>query len=156
MNKNIVCYFSASGITKKVAEKLSVMTNSNLFEIAPVKEYTNKDLDWHDNNSRSSIEMNDDRCRVQIKNKLENIDDYENVIIGYPIWWGLAPRIINTFIESVNLANKKVYLFATSGGSGINESLSNLRRKYPNINFVSGKILTENITNNDITSWLGE
>lgn len=156
MEKTIVCYFSASGTTKKVAEKLATMINSNLFEIVPVSEYTSNDLDWNNQNSRSSVEMNDDKCRVQIKNKLEDINDYENIIIGYPIWWGLAPRIINTLLENTNLENKKIYLFATSGGSGIDMSMNNLKKEYPNLNFVSGMRLSENMTNEEISSWLGE
>lgn len=155
MEKMIICYFSASGTTKIVAEKLSSITNSNLFEIEPVDEYSEKDLDWQDKNSRSSIEMSDVTSRPEMKDKLENIEDYTKVLIGYPIWWDLAPRIINTFIEHTNLNNKKVYLFATSGGSGIEESVTDLRRTYPNINFVRGKRLNETITNDEILSWLG-
>ena len=151
----IICYFSASGTTKIVAEKLSSITNSNLFEIKPVDEYSEKDLDWQDKNSRSSIEMSDVTSRPEMKDKLENIEDYTKVLIGYPIWWDLAPRIINTFIEHTNLNNKKVYLFATSGGSGIEGSVTDLRRTYPNINFVRGKRLNETITNDEILSWLG-
>ncbi len=155
MEKMIICYFSASGTTKIVAEKLSSITNSNLFEIKPVDEYSEKDLDWQDKNSRSSIEMSDVTSRPEMKDKLENIEDYTKVLIGYPIWWDLAPRIINTFIEHTNLNNKKVYLFATSGGSGIEGSVTDLRRTYPNINFVRGKRLNETITNDEILSWLG-
>ena len=155
MEKMIICYFSASGTTKIVAEKLSSITNSNLFEIKPVDEYSEKNLDWQDKNSRSSIEMSDVTSRPEMKDKLENIEDYTKVLIGYPIWWDLAPRIINTFIEHTNLNNKKVYLFATSGGSGIEGSVTDLRRTYPNINFVRGKRLNETITNDEILSWLG-
>ena len=155
MEKMIICYFSASGTTKIVAEKLSSITNSNLFEIKPVDEYSENDLDWQDKNSRSSIEMSDVTSRPEMKDKLENIEDYTKVLIGYPIWWDLAPRIINTFIEHTNLNNKKVYLFATSGGSGIEGSVTDLRRTYPNINFVRGKRLNETITNDEILSWLG-
>lgn len=155
MEKMIICYFSASGTTKTAAEKLSSITNSNLFEIEPVDEYSEKDLDWQDKNSRSSIEMSDVTSRPEMKDKLENIEDYTKVLIGYPIWWDLAPRIINTFIEHTNLNNKKVYLFSTSGGSGIEGSVTDLRRTYPNINFVRGKRLNETITNDEILSWLG-
>ncbi len=154
MEKAIICYFSASGVTKNVAKKLSEIINGDLFEIKPIKEYTEEDLDWHNKNSRSSIEMNDNTSRPEIKDKLDNIEDYNTILIGYPIWWDLAPRIINTFIENTNLTNKKIYLFATSGGSGIEESLNNLRRDYPNVNFVSGKRLSENITSNEISYWL--
>ena len=156
MSKKLVCYFSASGVTKKVAEKLSTIVDGDLFEIKPLLEYTTKDLDWHDKNSRSSIETADITSRPAIKDKLDNIEDYETIFIGYPIWWDLAPRIINTFIESVNLEKKRVYLFATSGGSGVNASLDSLRDEYKNINFVSAKLLTENVKEEDVSSWIGE
>lgn len=156
MDKKLICYFSASGVTKNTSEKLASLVNGNLFEIKPVKEYTARDLDWQDKNSRSSLEMADSSSRPEIKDKLNDIENYDTVFIGYPIWWDQAPRIINTFIESTNLENKKVYLFATSGGSGIDISLKRLRNEYPNINFVGGKRLSGNITSNEIFSWLGE
>ncbi len=154
MNKTIICYFSASGITKNVALKISSIINGDLFEIKPLEEYSNEDLNWNNPNSRSSIEMNDSSVRPRMKEQLTNIDNYNTVIIGYPIWWDLAPRIINTFIESINLENKKVYIFATSGGSSIEGSLNNLRKTYPNINFVNGKRLSTNIDSNEISFWL--
>lgn len=154
MNKTIICYFSASGITKNVALKISSIINGDLFEIKPLEEYSNEDLNWNNPNSKSSIEMNDSSVRPRMKEQLTNIDNYNTVIIGYPIWWDLAPRIINTFIESINLENKKVYIFATSGGSSIEGSLNNLRKTYPNINFVNGKRLSTNIDSNEISFWL--
>lgn len=156
MNKTIICYFSASGITKNIAEKLSSVINADLFEIKPVNKYTLEDLDWNDKNSRSSIEMTNNNSRPEITDKLDNIENYNIVLIGYPIWWDQAPRIINTFIKSINLENKKVYLFATSGGSGINDSVDTLEKEYPNINFINGKLLSKNITSEEITSWLGD
>ena len=156
MDKKLICYFSASGVTKNVGEKLAALVNGDLFEIKPVREYSIEDLDWQNNNSRSSLEMADSTSRPEMENKLDGIENYETILIGYPIWWGLAPRIINTFIESTNLENKKVYLFATSGGSGIENSIAKLRQEYPNINFISGKRLSGNITSDEISSWLGE
>ena len=154
MNKTIICYFSASGITKSIAEKLAFLVNADLFEIEPLDKYTIKDLDWQDKNSRSSLEMKSANTRPEIKDKLDNIQDYDTVFIGYPIWWDLAPRIINTFIENTNLENKKIYLFATSGGSGIDTSVINLRKEYPKINFISGKRLSANINEEQISSWM--
>lgn len=154
MSKSIVCYFSASGVTKNVAERISLIINGDLFEIQPLDKYTDKDLNWHDTKSRSSIEMSDSSCRVALKEKLKNVDDYDVIIIGYPIWWDLAPRIINTFIESINLAEKKVYLFATSGGSRIDNSVAVLKREYPNINIISGKLLSKYTPNEEIKNWL--
>lgn len=156
MKESIVCYFSASGTTKQIAEKLSSVINSDLFEILPVDVYTSEDLNWNNSNSRSSIEMKDSSCRVEIKNKLENMDNYKNIIIGYPIWWDLAPRIINTFIESNDLIDKNIYLFATSGGSSINGSVNNLKKQYPNINFVNAKLLTGYMSTDELSSWLNK
>ncbi len=154
MNKNLVCYFSASGVTKEVAERLVSITGGDLFEIEPMDKYTDDDLNWYDKNSRSSLEMASDDSRPEIKDMLDSIDEYNTILIGYPIWWNLAPRIINTFIESVNLDNKRVYLFATSGGSGIRGSLDDLRKKYPNINIIDGRLLSRNMDENEILSWL--
>ncbi len=156
MDKKLICYFSASGVTKNTSEKLASLVNGNLFEIKPVKEYTARDLDWQDKNSRSSLEMADSSSRPEIKVKLNDIENYDTVFIGYPIWWGLAPRIINTFIENTKLENKKIYLFATSGGSGIEMSINNLKNEYPSLNIISGKRLSGNITNDEINSWLGK
>lgn len=154
MNKILVSYFSASGVTKDVAEKLSKYLNCDLFEIEPVKKYTSEDLDWMDKNSRTTIEMQDKNCRVEIKNKVANINEYETVIIGFPVWWYTAPRIINTFIEENDLTNKKVYIFVTSGGSSFGGSLKNLRGEYPNINFVNGARFNSSISEEDIKKLL--
>lgn len=142
MNKILISYFSASGVTKSVASKISANLNGNLFEIVPQEKYSDEDLDWHNSNSRSSVEMNNDTIRPKILNKIDNIFDYDTILIGFPIWWDLPPRIINTFIEENNLTNKKVYVFATSGGSTISNSFNYLKHTYPNINFINGKLLS--------------
>lgn len=142
MNKILISYFSASGVTKSVASKISATLNGDLFEIVPQEKYSDEDLDWHNSNSRSSVEMNNDAIRPKILNKIDNIFDYDTVLIGFPIWWDLPPRIINTFIEENNLTNKKVYVFATSGGSTISNSFNYLKHTYPNINFINGKLLS--------------
>lgn len=149
--KQLVCYFSASGTTKLVAERLSNIISADLFEIKPVNIYTMADLNWNDKNSRSSLEMEDSASRPAILNKID-ISEYDTIYLGYPIWWGLAPRIINTFIENENLEDKKVYLFATSGGSFIENSVSALKGEYPNINFISGKLLNQNFKEDEISS----
>ena len=156
MNKKLICYFSASGNTKKIAEQLAKIVGGDLFEIKPLEDYTAKDLDWQDKNSRSSLETADSTSRPAIKKTLNSIEDYKTIFIGYPIWWDLAPRIINTFIESINLENKKVYLFATSGGSGVSASLDNLKDEYKNIDFISAERLSESVSRDEIRSWLGE
>ena len=141
MKKSLVVYFSASGVTHMVANELKDVLDGDLFEIVPENKYTSMDLDWTNKNSRSTIEMHDDASRPKILNKLTSIDAYENIFIGYPIWWDLPPRIINTFIEENDLTNKNIYLFATSGGSDIQESFNYLKNKYPNLHFINGKLL---------------
>lgn len=152
--KRLVCYFSASGITKTVASMIAEFTESDLFEIEPVQKYTEADLDWHDENSRSSIEMKNKNSRPQIKNKVDNILDYDEVIIGFPVWWYTAPTIINTFIEENDLSNMRIYVFVTSGSSTVDGSFTDLSKKYPNLDFVSGKKLNRNIEKEDILEWL--
>ena len=138
----LVSYFSASGITKEYAIKLSNKLNCDLFEIEPAIRYTSEDLDWENAESRSSVEMKNKSYRPKIKNKVDNIDKYDTVFIGYPIWWYTAPTIINTFIEENDLTGKKVYLFATSGSSSVEQSLIDLKNTYKNIDFVGAKRIT--------------
>lgn len=154
MNKILICYFSATGKTKVVAHNITKVIGGDLFEIVPSIKYTENDLDWEDKTSRSSIEMDNINSRPEILNKVENIDDYNNILIGYPIWWYTAPRIINTFIEENNLKNKKIYLFATSGGSGIEKSLSDLKDTYKDLNFISAKRFSGNEDANTYLNWL--
>ena len=139
MSKILVSYFSASGVTKGVAEKIATVVGGDLFEIEPVDKYTEEDLNWMNKQSRSSIEMSDKSFRPAVKNKKENLDEYDIVIIGFPVWWYTAPTIINTFIEENDLVNKKVYIFVTSGGSGYEKSFDDLRNSYSKLNFVRGK-----------------
>ena len=154
MNKVLVSYFSASGVTKRVAEKISAAINSDIFEIEPKTKYTSEDLDWTNKQSRSSLEMSDKNSRPAIVNKVENIDNYDTVIIGFPVWWYTAPTIINTFIEENNLKNKKIYIFVTSGGSSETGSIKDLKEKYPNLNFISAKRFTGNESIDDYKNWL--
>lgn len=115
MSKKLVAYFSASGVTKKVGEKLAEVSGADLFEIKPSALYTNADLNWMNKKSRSSVEMADPSSRPEIAEKLDNMADYDTVIIGFPIWWYTAPTIIKTFLESYDFSGKKIALFATSG-----------------------------------------
>ena len=154
MNKVLVSYFSASGVTKRVAEKISAAINSDIFEIEPKTKYTSEDLDWTNKQSRSSLEMSDKNSRPAIVNKVENIDNYDTVIIGFPVWWYTAPTIINSFIEENNLQNKKIYIFVTSGGSSEEGSIKDLKEKYPTINFISAKRFTGNESIDDYKNWL--
>ena len=153
MNRKLICYFSCSGNTKKVAENIKEIVDGNLFEIEPVDLYTEEDLDWTNDNSRSSLEMKDKNCRPKIKNKLENLEYYDTIILGFPIWWYTYPSIISTFLEENDLSGKKIYVYATSGSSTVDSAYNNLVNNYPNLNFISGIRLTPN-SNEGIDDWL--
>lgn len=140
-NRILVAYFSATGTTARSAEKLAEVTGGELYAMTPVEPYTSADLNWQDKGSRSSVEMNDPKARPAIREGKKNIADYDVVYIGYPIWWNLAPRIVNTFIESHDLKGKTVIPFATSGGSSISNSASALKKAYPELNWKEGKLL---------------
>ena len=154
MNKIIICYFSATGTTKRVALELKEILNADTFEIEPATKYTNADLDWRDENSRTTTEKNDDSIRPEIKNKLNNLEEYTKVIIGFPVWWYKEPNIIDTFIEENDLTQKDVYVYVTSGGSSCAGSLKHLKEKYNNINFISGKTFNSNISREEILDWI--
>lgn len=152
-NKTLVVYFSATGTTAAAAEKLAQVTSGELYAITPAESYTSADLDWHDKQSRSSVEMNNSKSRPAIKEEKKNMADYDVVFIGYPIWWNLAPRIINTFIESHELKGKTVIPFATSGGSSIVNSVTVLKKTYPELNWKEGKLLNR-MNESDIREWI--
>ena len=156
MEKILICYFSASGVTRRVAERIGVAVNGTIFEIEPVDKYTERDLDWTDNQSRSSVEMNDKTIRPAIVRKVDNIDDYDKIIVGFPVWWYTAPAIIDTFFEEIDFSDKDIYLFVTSGSSSADKSFKDLQVKYDKINFVSAKRFTGNEKIEDYESWLME
>ena len=137
MSNVLVAYFSASGVTKGVAEKIADENGYDIFEIVPEEIYTPADLDWTDKNSRSTIEMNDKSFRPPITETCD-VSRYDTVVIGFPVWWYTAPSIINTFIESVDLTGKTIKAFCTSGGSGIDKCVSDLQASYPELNFSKG------------------
>lgn len=139
--KVLVAYFSATGTTKSVAEDLAKVMDATLFEIEPKVPYSPADLDWKDSTSRSSVEMHDLNSRPEIKNKVQDIAQYDVVFLGYPIWWYVAPTIVNTFIEENDLKGKTVYCFATSGGSPIGPCVDALKKQYPDINWQEGRLL---------------
>lgn len=153
MNKKLVVYFSCSGETKKVGEYIQSTLGCDIFEIVPEELYTDKDLDWEDKTSRSTLEMNDKSSRPSIKNKIDNIEEYDTIYLGFPIWWYTAPRIINTFLESYDFTNKKVILYCTSGGSSIDSTYNDLKNAYPNITFIKGERLSIN-NKEEINSFL--
>lgn len=150
--KTLVAYFSATGVTKGAAEKLAEVTGGDLYEIQPEVPYTDADLDWQDKQSRSSVEMADLSSRPAIKGKVENLDDYDTVFIGFPVWWYTAPTIINTFIEANDLKGKTVVPFCTSGGSSIKKSAEDLKKAYPDLNWKEGKLLNR-IPKEDLETW---
>ena len=129
--KKLVAYFSASGVTAKLAKALASATDADLFEIKPVTPYTSKDLNWMDKTSRSTIEMQDKSSRPEIAEKIPNLADYDTVFLGFPIWWYVAPRIINTFVESYDFTGKTLVPFATSGGSGMGKTNEKLAPSCP-------------------------
>ena len=139
--KTLVAYFSATGTTARAAKALAEVSGGTLHEIVPEKAYTSADLDWHDQQSRSSVEMNDPKSRPALKAYRTDLSAYEVVFIGYPIWWDAAPRVINTFIESHDLKGKRLIPFATSGSSGIEESVKALRKSYPELKWSDGRLL---------------
>ncbi len=139
--KVLVAYFSASGTTKAVARQLAEVAGADLHEIKPEKPYTDADLDWQDQQSRSSVEMHDKNSRPAITAKLPNMQDYDVVYLGFPIWWYTCPTIINTFMESYDFQGKTVIPFATSGGSSIKKACADLKAAYPNVNWKEGKLL---------------
>lgn len=141
MSKKLVAYFSASGVTKAAAERLAKAVGADLFEIKPKTPYTKADLDWTNKNSRSSVETNNPNCRPEIAEKLLDISGYDTVFIGFPIWWYVAPKIIDTFVESYDFSGKTLVPFATSGGSGMGRTVDVLKKLCPSANWKSGKVV---------------
>ena len=139
MSKKLVAYFSASGVTEKMAKTLAEVTGADLFEIQPVVPYTTADLDWMSKKSRSSVEMSNPDSRPEIGNKIPDMGQYDTVFVGFPIWWYVAPTIINTFLESYDFTGKKIATFATSGGSGMVKTDSILKKCAPNADWKEGK-----------------
>ena len=154
MSRKLVAYFSASGVTAKVAENLSEAIGADLYEIAPAVPYTKADLDWTDKNSRSTIEMNDPASRPAIDGKRDNMEDYDTVFVGFPIWWYVAPTIINTFLESYDLTGKTVIPFATSGGSGMGKTNEKLQPSCPNAKLLEGKLFYANVSKAELAAWV--
>ena len=152
MGKILVTYFSASGVTKGVAEKLAKTSGGDLFEIQPVQKYTDADLNWMNRNSRSSVEMADRNCRPEIKSKTD-ISKYDYIFVGFPIWWYREPSIIDTFMESYSFSDKIVIPFATSGSSGIGEAPSNIQKLAPKAKVLPGKRLSANVSENELAGW---
>ena len=153
MSKILVSYFSASGTTRRVAEKVAATINGDLFEIEPKEKYTEEDLNWTNKQSRSSIEMNNN-VKPEIANKVSNLDEYDTICLAFPIWWYKEPTIIDKFLEENNMSGKKIYVFVTSGSSTIDSTYKSLQNNFPNLNFVSGKRFTGNELETEYKSWI--
>lgn len=151
--KKLVAYFSASGVTKNAAERLAKAAGAHLFEIKPALSYTSADLDWTNKKSRSSVEMNNPNSRPEIAERLPNMEDYDTIFIGFPIWWYVAPTIINTFIESYDFSGKTIIPFATSGGSGMGKTVEVLKPLCPNANWIKGKMLN-GVSDSELENWV--
>ena len=157
-NKALVVYFSATGTTKGVAERLAGAIGADLFEIKPAQAYTAADLNWRDKQSRSSVEMADRASRPAIASAAPSLADYATVFVGYPIWWYREPSIIDTFVESnaAALAGKTIVPFATSGGSGMGDSTANLQKLAPKAKVVEGKRFRASVSAEDLRKWASE
>ena len=154
MSKKLVAYFSASGVTQKAAERIAKISGADLFEIKPSVPYTKKDLDWTNKNSRSSVEMKNPDSRPEIANKIPNINEYDTIFIGFPIWWYVAPTIIDTFIESYDFSGKIIIPFATSGGSGFGKTIEILKAlASKEAKWKDGKLMN-NISETELKNWI--
>ncbi|MCD8189404.1 MAG: flavodoxin [Clostridiales bacterium] len=153
--KTLVAYFSASGVTAKAAKALAAAADADLYEIRPAVSYTDADLDWHSSRSRSSVEMNDLSSRPALADADANLAGYDTVFLGFPIWWGLAPTIICTFLEQYDFSGKKIVLFATSGGSGFGRTAEVLKGSVaPDAILVTGKLLNGRQSAAQLKKWV--
>ena len=156
MNKKVlVAYFSATGTTKRVAENLAKATGGDLYEIKPLNQYTNADLDWTNDKSRSSVEMKDHKSRPEMIKDEFSIQEYDEIFLGFPIWWYIAPTIVNTFLEKHDFSNKTIILFATSGGSRLGKSKDNLKSSVSDTTkIIDGDVLNHNPSVEDLKKWV--
>lgn len=152
--KILVAYFSASGVTAKAAWKLAEVSGADLYEIKPEVPYTSADLNWMDKKSRSSIEMNNPSSRPAIVDKLPDMEKYDVVFVGFPIWWYVAPTIINTFLESYDFSGKTIIPFATSGGSGLGRTNAKLKPSCPGATLAEGKMLNGELSEESLKKWV--
>ena len=155
--KVLVVYFSATGTTKQVAQNLASAINADIYEIKPKVPYTSADLDWTDKNSRSTLEMNNHNSRPEIVNDNFSTDSYDTIFLGFPIWWYIAPTIVNTFLEAHDFTNKKIILFATSGGSGFGRTVENLKKSVSNSTVIKeGKLFNNRPSKEELKKWTEE
>lgn len=154
MSRKLVAYFSASGVTAKLAEQLSEVIGADLHEIRAKEQYSQADLDWRNDKSRSSIEMKNKTFRLEIVDDKISISEYDTVFVGFPIWWYVAPTIINTFLESHDFSGKTVVVFATSGSSDFGNTINELKISLPDsTKLIEGKVLNGKYTNKELSDW---
>lgn len=154
MGRKLVVYFSASGVTAKVAETLSETIGADIYAIEPEVPYTKADLNWMDKQSRSSLEMKDLSSRPAIKGRCDNINEYDTIFVGFPIWWYIAPTIINTFLESYDMSGKTIVPFATSGGSSIGKTNEKLQPSCLNAKLIDGKVFKMTVGKDELSEWV--
>lgn len=155
MSRKLVAYFSATGRTAKVAKTLSEACDADLYEIKPAVPYTSGDLNWHDDKARSTVEMKDSKSRPALADKNANVEDYDVIFVGFPVWWYVAPTIINTFLESYDFSGKKIVLFATSGGSNFGKTADNLKQSVsPTATIREGRLLNGRPTKEELADWV--
>lgn len=153
--KKLIAYFSASGVTKAVAELLAEVSQADIYEITPETLYTKADLDWRNDKSRSSVEMKDPSSRPKIAGRVDNMNEYDVVFIGFPIWWYIAPTIISTFLESYNFEGKTIIPFATSGSSGLGKTEEVLKTFCPgSVAWQPGKLLNGKVSRETLLEWI--
>jgi flavodoxin len=154
MSKTLVAYFSASGTTEKLAKNLAQAADADLYAIRPAVPYTSADLNWMDKKARSTVEMKDPSSRPTLADTDAKIKDYDTIFLGFPIWWYVAPTIINTFLESYDFSGKKIILFATSGGSGFGKTVAGLKGSAPSADIREGKVLNSNASVAELKKWV--
>lgn len=153
MSKTLVAYFSASGTTQRAADKLAKAAGADLYEIRPAVPYTRADLDWMDKKSRSTLEMKDPSFRPELADKDADIASYDRIFLGFPIWWYVAPTLINTFLESYDFTGKEIVLFATSGGSGFGKTVQALEPSCPGAVIREGRLLNGGMSEAELKTW---
>ena len=154
MSKRLVAYFSASGVTERVAQNLAKAADADLYEIRPAVPYTHADLDWMDEDARSTIEMKDPSSRPALADRNAPVAAYDTILLGFPIWWYVAPTIINTFLESYDFSGKTIILFATSGGSGFGNTVEALKGSCPGATIRQGRLLNRNPSVDALRQWV--
>ena len=153
MSKILIAYFSASGVTARTAKEMAKAAGADLYEICPAEPYTAADLNWMDQKSRSTLEMNDPACRPAIAAPAADLDQYDTVFVGFPIWWYVEPRIVDTFLERSDFSGKTVIPFATSGGSGMGKTNEKLLPSCKGAKLLEGKVFKRNVSKEKLSTW---